>query len=170
MSNSAISDKRKRQGRVKRWIVPTVVVLAAIQLIPITRDNPPIKTVMPAPANIQAVLKHDCYSCHSNTTKWPWYSHVAPISWLIASDVHGARHHLNFTDWDALSTRRKRDRLDGIKEELQDDDMPPLQYRLMHPSSVPTAAQKQQIYQWSDDFAAQLDLQSSGTTAPNGGN
>ena len=79
----------------------------AIQLVPISRTNPPVETEIAAPANVQAILTRSCYDCHSNKTAWPWYSHVAPVSWLVASDVSGARKKMNFTPWNAYSIHQQ---------------------------------------------------------------
>jgi hypothetical protein len=68
-----------------------------IQLIPIRRDNPPATGSVAAPPEVMSILRRSCYDCHSNETIWPWYSRVAPVSWLVARDVHEGRRHVNFS-------------------------------------------------------------------------
>src|ERR1035437_156738 len=74
-----------------------------IQLVPFGRDHTNPAVVKDAPWNspeTRALVKRACYDCHSNETTWPWYSHVAPVSWLVQRDVNGGRGHLNFSEWD----------------------------------------------------------------------
>src|SRR5450759_484008 len=84
-----------------------VVALGAIQLIPVDRTNPPVQKEMPAPPDVQAILRRSCYDCHSNETVWLWYSKVAPISWLVSRDVRQGRRELNFSDWTASEKQLK---------------------------------------------------------------
>jgi hypothetical protein len=71
------------RARVLKWSIITVgVLLVAIQLVPVDRTNPPVEEEAPASPEVRAVLRRACYDCHSNETVWPWYSRVAPMSWL----------------------------------------------------------------------------------------
>jgi hypothetical protein len=64
------------------------VILIAIQFVPIGAvGNPPVTRDVPAAPQVKAILRRACYDCHSNETRWPWYSCIAPVSWLIARDV-----------------------------------------------------------------------------------
>src|SRR5436309_14489602 len=71
-------------------------VLIAAQAFRIDRTNPPVEQDVAAPAGVEALLRRACYNCHSHETVWPWYSHVAPVSWLLAHDVPEGRLELNF--------------------------------------------------------------------------
>jgi hypothetical protein len=70
-----------------------------------------------------------CYSCHSNETEWPWYSNVAPLSWLTQRDVDGGREELNFSEWE------EEDDGDKAAESVADNEMPPLSYALANPEA-----------------------------------
>ena len=76
--------------------VGVVVALAAIQLVPVHRTNPPVRVEVNAPEEVMAIIQRACYDCHSNETRWPWYSRVAPVSWFVVSHVKKARGDLNF--------------------------------------------------------------------------
>lgn len=134
------------------WAIPAVFVV--IQFISPAHTNPPVKNDFIAtthpPAAVAASLRGACYDCHSSETIWPWYSHVAPVSWLIASDVSGGRHHVNFSDWpvDHVSAVR---RLGWIYEVLAHHEMPPPQYTLMHPAARLTSEQHQQLLKWLNE-------------------
>ncbi len=88
---------------LKRLVVPFLIVLVAIQVLQPARTNPPIDpkremhanlTVDPAAAT---VFQRSCNDCHSHRAVWPWYSHAAPVSWLVVSDVSRGRKALNFS-------------------------------------------------------------------------
>lgn len=87
---------------MKRIIIALAAVVAGIQLIPVKRINPPVVSDFYGPPEVSAILRHSCYDCHSNETEWPRYSHVAPMSWLVAHDVKKGRERLNFSNWEPL--------------------------------------------------------------------
>ena len=92
----------------------------AIQLVPVERTNPPVETeAQPLPAT-KEVLKRACYDCHSNETKWPWYSYVAPASWLVVDDVHQARENLNFSTWNLYDSEEQLDLIEKSWEKAVD--------------------------------------------------
>ena len=82
------SPRIKQFGRILRWsIVGLCVGFIVIQFVPVNRTNPPVEGDLRAPTEVLSVLRRACYDCHSNETVWPWYSRVAPLSWVIAHDV-----------------------------------------------------------------------------------
>jgi Haem-binding domain len=107
-----------------------VVALGAIQLIPVDRTNPPVQKELPAPPDVQAILRRSCNDCHSNETVWLWYSKVAPISWLVSRDVREGRRELNFSDWTASEKQLKR--LAKTPKEIAKGKMPPWFYLAIH--------------------------------------
>ena len=144
-----------------RWMVGALVVIfVALQFTNPARTNPPVvqdflSTENPPPV-IATMVRGACYDCHSYETKWPWYSHVAPVSWLIASDVEGGRRHLNFSDWPAAYPDRAAKRLANASEELGYKEMPPPKYQAIHPEARLTADQRQQLIHWLDQEAKRL--------------
>lgn len=93
--------------------------------------NPPVSQAAPWPsARAEAIAGRSCAACHSNTTEWPWYSNVAPASWLVTRDVRAGRDELNFSRWD-----RDAGEADDAIESVLDGTMPPLRYMLMHPGA-----------------------------------
>jgi len=121
-----------------------VVFLIAAQFVRPDRTNPPINpaTTFEAVANpapeLAAMLHRTCYDCHSSGTIWPWYSRIAPASWLVADDVKEGRAHLNFSEWGLLSPEMAHDKLQAACREVKAGDMPLWQYRLIHWNSTPT--------------------------------
>ncbi len=143
------------------WLVGvSVVIFIALQFANPSRVNPPVVHDFLAaetpPPPIAALFRGACYDCHSYETQWPWYSHIAPVSWLIASDVQGGRRHLNLSDWPVADPERAAKRLENASEELGYKEMPPGQYKIMHPVARLTDAQRQQLIQWLDSEAKRL--------------
>lgn len=112
-----------------------IIVFIVIQFVPVERTNQPVVSDIPASPEVKAVLKGACYDCHSNETVWPWYSKVAPVSWLIAQDVYEGREYLNFSIWDEYNTQKKAELVEESWEEVSEKEMPPWKYVILHPGA-----------------------------------
>lgn len=142
--------KRIFSWRVLRWVVlGAVVVFVAIQFVPVDRSNPPVTAEVPAPPEARAVLRRACYDCHSNETVWPWYSRVAPVSWLLAHDVHEGRDELNFSTWDRYAANEQVKKLKKSWEETSEGEMPPWFYLPVHRDAVLSAEDKAVLRRWA---------------------
>src|SRR6185369_314098 len=109
-------------------------------VVPVERTNPPVETDLQAPPPVHAILRRACYDCHSNETVWPWYSHVAPVSWLLARDVREGRRELNFSTWDAYDAKKKDKTLKESIEEAVEGEMPPWFYVALHRDAASSPA------------------------------
>lgn len=130
-------------------LIVLAVILIVIQFFPIRRTNPPVRADIVAPDDVKAVLTKACYDCHSNQTTWPWYVHVAPVSWLLWSDVNEGRAKINFSEWEAYTPDAKAKLLRRTWSEVSEGDMPPWYYRIMHPPSRLSDSDKAVIKRWS---------------------
>lgn len=126
--------------------IAAVAVLGLVlvaQLVPYGRahSNPPIlaEPAWNSPAT-RALAERACFDCHSNQTRWPWYSHVAPMSWLVQNHVDEGREVLNFSDWN-----RGNGEADEAAKTVRENEMPPRSYMLMHPEARLTAAEREQL-------------------------
>jgi hypothetical protein len=153
----------KKKLKWLKWIFAALaVVFALLQFTNPPRTNPPVvpghdlMATNPPPPQIAALLHSACYDCHSYETRWPWYSHVAPVSWLVADDVKDGRERLNFSDWPRALPERAAKRLERISEEVDYKDMPPAKYTLLHPEARLTTSQREQLIHWADQEAARL--------------
>ena len=126
----------------------------AAQLLTVERVNPtsPVSPLangyIAAPAQIEVLLTRACYDCHSNETRWPWYSRVAPVSWLVARDVALGRKELNFSEWGSYYPQTRKRKLQWMGRVLRERSMPPWAYRLMHPGARLTAAERATLDRW----------------------
>ena len=132
--------------RILRWAVPAGLGLfLLIQLVPYGRDHadPPVTqaAVFKSPA-VQQLATDSCSDCHSNLTKWPWYTNVAPASWLVMNDVEGGRKIMNLSEWD-----KAQPALDEVVEKIQSGEMPPLKYKIMpnHAKARLSDSEKKQL-------------------------
>jgi len=120
-----------------------IAMLAVIQLVPYGRDhsNPRViaEPTWDQPTT-RALAVRACFDCHSNQTRWPWYSHVAPMSWLVQNHVDEGRNVLNFSDWPRASQEAG-----DAAETVLEREMPPRSYLLMHPEAVLSAQERQAL-------------------------
>ena len=151
-----------------KWILGGLVAgFALLQLANPLRTNPPVvpghdlMAANPPPPPIAALLRAACYDCHSHETKWPWYSHIAPASWLVVDDVKKGRQHMNLSEWPQASPERAAKQLERISEEVDYQEMPPGKYTLLHPEARLTADQRQALIHWADSEAARLKTAST---------
>ena len=122
-----------------------------------SRENPPVapgrilQAHVQVPPDVDAILRRACNDCHSHETRWPPYARVAPVSWLVARDVHGARADLNFSEWgtDPVIEPTPAQRLGGICSDLRKGIMPPREYLFMHPSARVSAEDVERVCQWT---------------------
>ena len=133
------------------------VIFVGIQFVP--NELPAVESNNPADiiqsgivnGDMATMLKKSCYSCHSNETVYPWYSYVAPSSWLVAKDVREGREELNFSAWEEYDMMKKLGKLDDIVEEVKEGKMPMEIYTLIHPSAKIDEAQRALIVAWAEE-------------------
>ena len=113
-----------------------------IQVIPYGRDhtNPPV-TAEPAwdSQRTHALAQAACFDCHSNETEWPWYTNVAPLSWLTQRDVDEGRDALNFSEWD------RPQKAEEVAEVIREGEMPPWSYTILHPGARLSDPEKERL-------------------------
>jgi hypothetical protein len=127
----------------KRLVIIAVVLFGAVQVVPYGRDhaNPPVQKE-PAwdSARTRETFFRVCKNCHSNETEWPWYSSVAPFSWLVQYDVDRGRSHFNVSEWG----RKERNKGDEAAEEVREGEMPPWYYLPTHPEARLSKAEREE--------------------------
>jgi len=139
-----------------------VISLLAIQFIPnklpenkATGHDDITGTGLLTP-EITTILKTSCFDCHSNETHFPWYSKLAPSSWLLASDINRGRDKLNFSEWKSYSKRHQIGKLEAIKEEITSGDMPLKVYTIIHRKARLTKKQVSAVAGWTDEVSKKI--------------
>ena len=130
-------------------LLGVVGVLVVIQVVRPDHVNPPVTGAIKAPPEVQALLKRSCFDCHSNETTWPWYSQIAPVSWLVARDVKEGRKHLNFSEWEGYEAARKAKKLEGVAGEVDEGGMPMEIYLPMHPEAKLSQGDRKVLVDWA---------------------
>ena len=153
----------KRSFKILRWLV---ILLAAgfviIQFYRLPKTNPAIDpsqtieshlNVSPATA---AILDRSCNDCHSNKTRWPWYTNVAPVSWFVIGHVNDGRQDLNFSNWGSYDKNKQSRRLREMCEMVQDGVMPLSSYTPLHPGSKLSDEDKKALCEWANSERARI--------------
>ncbi len=137
--------------RLTRFLLPAAAAVVAMQVVRYPRTNPAVESDLVAPPEVKNVLHHACYDCHSNETAWPWYTAIAPASWIIHHDVEEGRRRLNLSSWadyaEDPGTRARK--LDEISKAVASTDMPPWYYRMLHPDAALSGDQRALVARWA---------------------
>lgn len=113
-------------------------------------------TINTVEQSVAEILRVSCYNCHSNETVYPWYGHVAPVSWLVSSDIRQGRKHLNFSEWELFNKLDKAKLLNEIADEVNNGEMPMSIYVLMHPKAKLSKEDTKKIANWTEQFGGHL--------------
>ncbi|MCM3904212.1 MAG: heme-binding domain-containing protein [Pyrinomonadaceae bacterium] len=153
----------KRALKVLKWAaLVVVVVLVGLQFVRPARTNPAVDQSQTIHARQQvnpqvaAILDRSCQDCHSNTTRWPWYSNVAPVSWFVIDHVNHARSHMNLSEWGSLDNRKASKKLEEICEEVQDGEMPLESYTYIHWSAKLSLDDVKTLCEWTTAERARI--------------
>lgn len=126
---------------IKLAAVLFVLAFVGVQVIRPERTNPPvdasrtIKSQMQVPPHISSMLERACRDCHSHETHWPWYSNIAPLSWLLVDDVNAAREDMNLSDWAQYPADEAAEILEDACKQARQRRMPLSNYVLLHPDA-----------------------------------
>ena len=137
------------QKKAVRIVLVVAAVVVLVQFIPVERVNLPVGVEVPAPPEVRAVLRRACYDCHSNESVWPWYSRVAPVSWLVARDVREGRAEVNYSTWDVYSSADQLKKLAKSRKEVDKGKMPLWFYLPIHPNARLSAQDVALLDSWA---------------------
>ena len=146
--------KGKRKGIVKKLLLVLLVVFIVMQFFRIDKTNPKVEkakdfiTIANPPADVETMLRSACYDCHSNETKYPWYSNVAPVSWFLENHINEGREYFNFSTWADLSEDDKNHILHECEEEVEEKKMPLDSYTWTHGDADLSAEQREKLATW----------------------
>ena len=151
----------KKTTRTVALVVLGVEVIASIASRPRTSDlaKAPLLAGAQVPPPVRSILERSCQDCHSEATRYPWYSYVAPISFLINSDVESGRRHLNFSKWSEYSVIQRERRLSEIANQVQDGKMPISIYLLMHRDAKLSQGDIDTLFNWTQEEKSRLIME-----------
>ena len=153
----------KRLVRILRWVVIAGVgCLVVMQFFgpaktnPVTDASQTMETRLQVTPPVAAILDRSCNDCHSNKTRWPWYSNVAPVSWFVIDHVDEGRQNLNFSEWGRYTQRDVDGMLKQICREVKAGAMPLSSYTPLHPGSSLSPEDVKTLCAWTDAERARI--------------
>ena len=138
-------------------MVVAACLFVAAQFSRPARTNPAADHSLAIQSHVQvspqvaSIIDRSCGDCHSNKTRWPWYSNVAPVSWLVIDHVNHGRSHLNFSEWGRYSQREAEGMLSQICKEVKSGAMPMSSYTPLHPGSTLSAEDVKTLCDWTNE-------------------
>jgi hypothetical protein len=138
----------------KKIILGLAVILIGIQFFQPLRNQSDevtashIERVYNVPQNVKAILTQSCYDCHSNNTRYPWYSRIQPGAWYMARHIKKGKEELNFSTFGEYSARKQRNKFRAMAGQVKDGEMPLSSYTLIHRNTVLSPEDKQVLIAW----------------------
>lgn len=146
--------KGKRKNIVKYSIIILFSIFVIMQFFNPEQKYPEIEpskdffAITNPPADIKKMIKSACYDCHSYKTKYPWYSGIAPVSWIVADHIEEAREHLNFSTWADYDEDKANHKLHECEEEVENKEMPLTGYTYLHSEADLSDVQREKLADW----------------------
>lgn len=155
--------KKGSVKRIIRWLLLIGICLFAIaQFIRPAKTNPTVEPSMALEAHVQVdpqvagIFDRSCDDCHSNKTQWPWYSHVAPVSWFVIDHVNHGRSHMNFSEWGGYDKEEQQNLLRQTCLMVKNGEMPLSSYTPMHPDSKLSSEDAAVVCRWVNQAQSRL--------------
>ena len=138
---------------MKKMILIVIVVLIGIQFIQpekniSTSNSMAIENIEEVPVEIESIISKSCADCHSNSTNYPWYNTIAPVSWYLANHINEGKEHLNFSEWGNYNNNQKKHIIKDLEEVLESHEMPLKSYILLHKEAMLTNAEYELFLNW----------------------
>lgn len=160
-------NKRSVQKILKWAAIVLAMIFVALQFIRPARTNPPIdeaRTILKhtqITSEVASILDRACNDCHSNQTRWPWYSNISPVSWFVAGHVNEGRREMNFSDWAQYSTQQQVGLLKEMCSEVKAGAMPMKSYLRLHGEATLTPEDVKTLCDWAARESERLSQVSS---------
>ncbi len=150
---------------LKGFLAVLAVTFIALQFVRPNQSNPPVdpartlQAQTPLTVEVETIFNRACRDCHSNETAWPWYSQIAPVSWMVADDVRIGRRQLNFSEWGRYNARQAEQKLEEICAVVQAGAMPPRSYTMAHKQAKLSDTDIKTICAWTIATQQQMNEQ-----------
>lgn len=141
---------------IKRILIAAVIIIVVLQFIRPARNSDDlvpgkgISSVVTVPDSVSRILANACFDCHSNKTRYPWYSNVQPVGWFLNKHIKDGKQDLNFSDFAGYTQRRQVNKLSLISELVSKDEMPLKSYKLIHKDARLNSNQKDLLINWAE--------------------
>lgn len=142
---------------VKRIFLGFFLIFLIIQVIQPVRNidygqvpSSDISKVYKIPENVQSILRTSCYDCHSNSTDYPVYAYIQPLSFFIENHIKEGKKELNFSEWGQYSQRKRSHKLEAVKNQINQGKMPLSSYLYLHQDAKLSDAKIKEVVDWID--------------------
>ena len=152
-------------SRVKKLLLALLLVFIVMQFIrpPQNKTNEVQEADLikqfSIPANVAGILKTSCYDCHSNNTRYPWYTNIQPAGWLLANHIKDGKEDLNFNEFANYSHRRQLSKLKATQNSIKDGSMPLSSYTLIHTDAKLSNESRALLLNWTSKVIDSLSRQ-----------
>ena len=142
---------------IKKIGLSLVIVFIIIQFIQPGRNKSEqvpgtdITKLYNVPGDVRHILVNACYDCHSNNTRYPWYTYIQPVGWMLAKHIRDGNADLNFSEFGKYTKRRQMSKLMGIANSIKDGSMPLSSYTLIHKDARLTTEEKKSVITWASN-------------------
>ncbi|SFI56990.1 Haem-binding domain-containing protein [Kaistella treverensis] len=149
---------------VKKILVILLVAFILIQFFPIDKNNPAptpqmdFLNIKKTPEKTANLIRNGCYDCHSNESKYPWYSNIQPMAWFLQDHIEEGRKELNFSTFATYPLKRELKKMQEAAELIEKNEMPLDSYIILHPEAKFTAAEKQELIHYFKTLAEETRL------------
>jgi hypothetical protein len=147
----------------KRILVFLLVVLVIIQFmrpaknLSATTSANDITTLYAVPANVNTILVKACNDCHSNNTRYPWYSRLQPVAWWLNDHIQEGKRELNFNEFKSYSLRKQYNKLKEIDDQVKKGEMPLQSYTIVHTDARLSNEEKATLTNWADGIRKSME-------------
>ncbi len=147
---------------IKKIVLATCLVFLALQFFQPAHNksgqvlSTDFETIYMVAPKVRSILQNACYDCHSNNTKYPWYSNIQPLAWMMAKHIKQGKEKLNFSDFGSNTTRKQISKLKEMANQIKDEEMPISSYKMMHKAADLSKEQQTVLSKWLDETADSL--------------
>lgn len=159
-------DCMKKLRKVFKWIfIVLACAFVIVQFWRPARTNPavdPSQTIhaqLQVPPHVAGIIDRSCQDCHSNATRWPWYTNISPASWLVVDHVNDGRRRLNFSEWGKLKQNQKEKKLQEICDEVESGVMPLVTYTPLHRGASLSPEDVKTLCDWANAERSRISAQ-----------
>lgn len=155
---------------MKKVLIVLLVAFLLIQFFRIDQTNPPVNkgmdflTIKQTPETIATNIRNSCYDCHSNETKYPWYTNVQPVAWFMQNHIEEGRKHLNFSIYSTYEPKRQAHKMEEAAEMVENGEMPLESYILGHSEAKLTDSQKAEMINYFKKIQSETQVSNNITT------
>ena len=148
---------------LKAVVILIVLAVLVLQFFRIDKTNLPVaqaetlEATTVVPPDISLIIGRSCNDCHSNLTRYPWYSNIQPMAWMLKNHIDDGRRNLNFSVWSTYSPQRQSKKFEQICDEVTSKDMPLPSYLWIHRDAVMSDGESKALCDWAKGEQARVD-------------